>query len=225
MVWYHSLEDKVKDDWRVLAEAFLAQYVTDMDVDSSLRDLENVKQKPDESFKEYMDRWKTQLVRMQTRPIEKDQIKMIIKGTKPFIYNRMRRMTSVIADFKQLKETVMDIEEEEAKNRKFRRQGQKNGGESSGNEKEEISVVQKRCFSNFGRPLSEILEEFERKGLLNPLESKPLPSRIPRHYNLDHYCCFHQQKGHDTNNCDCLKHEIQDLIDAGKIQDPEGYHT
>ena len=44
VVWYHSLEKKVKDDWRALAEAFLNQYVTDMEMDMSLRDLETTKQ-------------------------------------------------------------------------------------------------------------------------------------------------------------------------------------
>ena len=72
VVWYHSLEKKIKEDWRELADAFLKQYVTDLEIDLSLRDLENTKQKPDESFKEYVDRWRSQLLKMQTRPSEKD---------------------------------------------------------------------------------------------------------------------------------------------------------
>ena len=90
---------KVKDDWRALAEAFLNQYVTDMEMDMSLRDLENTKQEQEESFKEYVDRWRSHLLRMQTRPLEKDQIKMIVKGTKPPIYSKLRRMTSMISNF------------------------------------------------------------------------------------------------------------------------------
>ena len=90
VAWYHSLEKKVKDEWRALTKAFLNQYVTDMEMDMSLRDLENIKQKQEESFKEYVDRWRTQLLRMQTRPSEKDQIKTIVKGTKPSIYSKLR---------------------------------------------------------------------------------------------------------------------------------------
>ena len=56
VVWYHNLEKKVKDDWRALAEAFLNQYVTDMEIDLSLRDLENTKHEQKESFKKYIDR-------------------------------------------------------------------------------------------------------------------------------------------------------------------------
>ena len=56
VVWYHSLEKKVREDWRDLADAFLKQYVTDLEIDLSLSDLENTKQMPEESFKEYVDR-------------------------------------------------------------------------------------------------------------------------------------------------------------------------
>ena len=43
IVWYHCLERKVSDDWRELAEAFINQYVTNLEIDLSLRDLENTK--------------------------------------------------------------------------------------------------------------------------------------------------------------------------------------
>ena len=90
VVWYHGLEKKVRNDWKALAEAFLNQYVTDMEIDLSLRDLENTKQRLEESFKEYVDRWRGQLLKMQTQLVEKDQIKMIIKGTRLSIYNKLR---------------------------------------------------------------------------------------------------------------------------------------
>lgn len=64
VVWYHGLEKKTKDDWKALAEAFLNQYVTDLEINLSLWDLENTKQKPDESFKDYVDRWRGQLLKM-----------------------------------------------------------------------------------------------------------------------------------------------------------------
>ena len=82
-----------------------------MEINLPLRDLDNTRQKQEESFKEYVDHWRGQLLKMQTRPAEKDQIKMIIKDTRPSIYNKSRRMTSMITDFRQLREIVMDIEE------------------------------------------------------------------------------------------------------------------
>ena len=223
VVWFHGLENKVKDDWRALAEAFLNQYVTDLEIDLSLRDLESTKQKPEESFKEYVDRWRSQLLRMRSRPSEKDQIKMIIKGTKPSIYNKLRRMTSMISDFRQLTETVMDIEEEEAENKKSRGQWQdrKSNGGSSRNEDAEVNMVQKRLFSNLREPMSQIFEKLKRQGLLRPLKPKPVPDPLPSKINPSLHCAFHQFPGHETDRCARLRHEIQNLIDAGKIPDPD----
>ena len=65
---------------------------------------------------------------MQTRPSEKDQIKMIVKGTKPSIYNKLRRMTYMISNFQQLREIVMDIEEMEDENDKFHSQNRNTDG-------------------------------------------------------------------------------------------------
>ena len=45
---------------------------------------------------------------------------------------------------------------------------------------------------------------------------QPLPNANPKLYYK-----FHQTIGHDTDSCTRLRHEIQDLIDVGKITDPE----
>ena len=37
VVWYHSLEKKVKEDWRELADAFLKHYVTNLEIDVAPR--------------------------------------------------------------------------------------------------------------------------------------------------------------------------------------------
>ena len=40
-----------------------------------------------------------------------------------------------------------------------------------------------------------------------------MPNPIPPTWNLNEYCHYHQKSGHKIDNCFCLKHEIQDLID------------
>ena len=68
-----------------------------------------------------------------------------------------------------------------------------------------------------GRPLSKILEKLMEKNLLRLMPSQqPLPNA-----NLRLYYKFHQIIGYDTDSCSRLKYEIQDLIDARKITDPE----
>ena len=88
---------------------------------------------------------------------------MIIKGTKTSIYGKLRRMASMITDFRQLRETVMDIEEEEAENRKFYGQNRKTFGGHSVTKPTtaEVATVRNRRFSNLGRPMSKVLEKLK----------------------------------------------------------------
>ena len=129
----------------------------------------------------------------------------------------------MITDFRQLRETVMDIEEEEAENRKFYGQNRKTFGGHSETKPTtaEVATVRNRRFSNLGRPMSKVLEKLKGQGLLKSLDPRPIPNPVLHYFDLNQYCHFHQQKGHDTDNCPRLRHEIQNLIDAHKIPDPE----
>ena len=86
----------------------------------------------------------------------------------------------------------------------------------------EVRAVQPpRKFSNFNQPLSKVLDRLIQKGLLKPLTaSRPLNPNLPG-YDPNSYYKFHQIAGHPTDSCMHLKHEIQNLIDAEKITDPE----
>ena len=59
------------------------------------------------------------------------------------------------------------------------------------------------------------------KGLLWPLINVKLLSSNSLGNDPNSYCDFHQAIAHPTDTCIRLKHEIQDLIDSGKITDPE----
>ena len=86
----------------------------------------------------------------------------------------------------------------------------------------EVRAVQPpRKFSNFNQPLSKVLDRLIKKGLLRLLTvSRPPNANLPG-YDPNSYCKFHQVAGHSTDSCMCLKHEIQNLIDSGKITDPK----
>ena len=73
----------------------------------------------------------------------------------------------------------------------------------------------RRNFSELHMTLSEALEKLQAKGLL-----KPIPHPVPRRYNLNAHCRYHQGKGHTTNGCYTLRHAIQDLIDQQVITPP-----
>ena len=87
------------------------------------------------------------------------------------------------------------------------------------------AVQQSRRFSNFNQPRSIVLDRLIQKGLLRPLTNSKPPNPTLPSFDPNHYCRFHQVAGHSTDTCIRLKHEIQNLIDAGKIIDPENPNT
>ena len=64
-----------------------------------------------------------------------------------------------------------------------------------------------------------------QKGLLQPLPNPNPPNPNTPDYNPNKHCKFHQNLKHSTDNCIRLKHEIQNLIDAGRIIDPKNPST
>ena len=47
-----------------------------------------------------------------------------------------------------------------------------------------------------------------------------MPNPIPPTWNHNEYCHYNKKSGHKTDNCFCLKHEIQDLINNGTLPNP-----
>ena len=76
-------------------------------------------------------------------------------------------------------------------------------------------------FTELNMPLSHAFRRMETLGLLAPLDPIPVPNPLPRWFRENEYCDFHQSKGHYTNHCVRLKHEIQDLIDRGAVTFPK----
>ena len=108
--------------------------------------------------------------------------------------------------------------------RNARKKNYQTGGKQQGSTSQtvEVHVVQQsRRFSNFNQPLSKVLDRLIQKGFLRPLTTSRPPNLNLPGYDPNHYCKFHQVTGHSTNSCMRLKHEIQNLIDSGKITDPE----
>ena len=68
--------------------------------------------------------------------------------------------------------------------------------------------------------LNVALEKLQAKGLLKPLGPTPIPHPVPRRYNLNAHCRYHQGEGHTTDGCHILRHAIQDLIDQQIITPP-----
>lgn len=64
------------------------------------------------------------------------------------------------------------------------------------------------------------------QGLLVPLQPRPHPDPLPKNFDPNAKCLYHQNNGHWTDRCWPFRHAIQDLIEKGKVivivQDTQG---
>ena len=77
-------------------------------IDVTLSDLEMTRQIDNETFSEFLVRWRAKASKMINRLDEKDQVNIVMKGLLPIYYNRM--FASPIMDFEQLCNSGMRIE-------------------------------------------------------------------------------------------------------------------
>ena len=76
---------------------------------------------------------------------------------------------------------------------------------------------ERRAFSDLGLPLSVVYRKALAANLLKPLEPRAPPNPLPRNYNANEHCEYHQGPGHKTDACKNLRHKIQDLVESGDI--------
>ncbi|KAF5932790.1 hypothetical protein HYC85_028961 [Camellia sinensis] len=89
VTWYAKLEHSVKRSWEEMAEAFVAQYSYNTQIEITTRDLETTRQEPKESFSEFVPRWRAKASMMTIRPTDKDQIRMIVRNLQPKLMQKM----------------------------------------------------------------------------------------------------------------------------------------
>ena len=68
--------------------------------------------------------------------------------------------------------------------------------------------------------MSQVFDKLKTKGLLKPLDPRPIPNPLPSKFDVNKRCAYHQILGHDTDRCFTLHHAIQDLIKNKVITSP-----
>lgn len=80
-----------------------------IEVDVTKRDLESTKLQPNETFSEYITRWRKRASQMTTRPLERGQLEMIVKNLLPEYQKHM--YAQYLPDFKALIEIGYRMED------------------------------------------------------------------------------------------------------------------
>ncbi|XP_065854728.1 uncharacterized protein [Euphorbia lathyris] len=162
---------------------------------------------------------------MKQKPSEQDQIRVVIGNTLPYVRNELRCMP--FTNFNQMYSYDLTIEGDGEPKRaytKWTKSGYSVGRPSANVEPvavkvRELNTIKKRQFTQFDQTYAKVFKRLQKKELLKALTPKnktgPTPQMITKGY-----CKFHSNYGHTIENCERLKHEIQDLIDKKKIVDP-----
>ncbi|KAF5931633.1 hypothetical protein HYC85_027804 [Camellia sinensis] len=243
--WYTKLEDKVKQDWEELAEAFVDQYSYNTQVEMTMQELETTRQNPTEPFVEFVARWRAKAAQMTDRPSEKDQVQMMVRNLEHDMLQKL--IVAPLFTFKSLHELGVQVENafnsgiiprtSEPTRRAIA--GSTNVGSSVIPKPTEINAVaianpfakpslqtagparaQGRTFTPLYMSLTSALKALMERGHLKPLDPQPLPNPLPARHNPSKYCMYHQQRGHGTDRCYRLHHEVQNLIDNRTIAPP-----
>ena len=78
--WFASLELSRRRTWADLGQEFIKQYSFNTVVDVSRRELEALRQRPDESVTSFISRWREKIAQIIDRPLKHDQISMIMRS-------------------------------------------------------------------------------------------------------------------------------------------------
>ena len=70
--WYYALESHVQANWNEICASFIKQYCLNVQLEVSLRDLQNTRQKYNKSLTDYLTRWREKLGQIRHRPVEAD---------------------------------------------------------------------------------------------------------------------------------------------------------
>lgn len=76
-------------DWTKLTTAFIKQYGYNVKMEVTRRDLENLRQREGDSFRNFVARWRSMAGMMTSRPSEKEQCRMILKSMLPKFQDAM----------------------------------------------------------------------------------------------------------------------------------------
>ena len=239
--WFLNLDDARARSWEEICREFHKQYKYNMEVDITRRDHETTKQELKESFSTFITKWRAKAAQMMSRLNEEEKLAMVVKNLLPiyhkyFFAQYFPNFKALIAAGTQIEDAIKNGTIKTDEPPMFRKNVRSNSkvAEISNIHKTDpyqlitpIASVQvpqkprpKREFHKLYMPINQVYDKLKAKGLLKPLDPRPIPNPLPSRFNVNKRCAYHQGPSHETNRCLTLRHAIQDLIDNKVIVPP-----
>ncbi|XP_071933618.1 uncharacterized protein [Coffea arabica] len=230
-LWFQDLTPGSIRSFAELARQFAAQLVSSKTYSKNTAHLMAIKQKPDESLKNFMTRFNTESLQIRDKD-EKVVMAAFVNGLRveDLFYKLEEKPPENLEELLTRAHVAANAEEASRLKRKSDRElGDRKGranppenkdGPAKRNVFDRLSKdkapaqppLPEKGYTPLTRPRSQVLAVMEAKGLVG----RPPKMGTPRNKrNQDRYCAFHRDVGHDTEGCWALRKEIEDRIQRG----------
>src|SRR6185312_15567640 len=112
--WYFSLDKEKTSSWESIVNAFIDRYKCNIQDETDHRQLEMLKQKENEGFTPFFNKWRETSANMVKVPTEKESVRMFIKNLQEK-YAKHLKYQHNLNNFKAVYDIGIDIEDDFAK--------------------------------------------------------------------------------------------------------------
>lgn len=244
--WYNQLTRIQISSWRDLAQAFMKQYshVADMVLDRIT--LQNMEKKPNESFRQYAQRWREVAIQVQPPLLEKEMTMLFINTLKaPFITHMLGSASKSFSDIVmsgEMIESAVRSGKIDARENNRRSDLKKKENEVSNVNTYNKSITQPRKvitsqqsssrqesyvkqgtenlqFTPIPMSYKELYQSLFNARIVAPLYTKPPQPPNPKWHDANAQCEYHAgNTGHSIENCIAFKKLVEKLINMGVVK-------
>ncbi|GJV00998.1 reverse transcriptase domain-containing protein [Tanacetum coccineum] len=221
-VWFDDLPPESIDSYNDLREAFLKNYLQQK---KCIRDpivLHNIKQRDGESTEDFIQRYKSESGNVKGAP-ECMRISGFVHGiTNPELIKRFHEkipktvdeMMQVATSFLQGQEAASNQERKKVPQAWRHQEGghRQNFKKGGGFRSQHKTEKRPDRFTLLTKTPKEILALEKGKFKTPPPMTTPVEKR-----NANKFCEFHGEVGHNTDECNHLRKQIEDMLKAGKL--------
>ncbi|XP_017408192.1 uncharacterized protein LOC108321059 [Vigna angularis] len=220
--WYHTLPPNSVDCFATVEDLFKRQYASNRKQEVTPVDLINTKQEKGETLKAFMKRY-TETTRRVREVDQSFIINNLPSCMRPgyFAEKLYARPPKTMEELQDRAAEFIRMEEMRLSQKKRQQEGDtggsgKDGKRPFGNNDKNREFPRPFKFHHYttlNAPRAKVLEEAFRAELITPLRKSS-----PRNADERRSCRYHQNHGHNTEDCITLKNEIESLIRAGYLR-------
>ncbi|XP_014511822.1 uncharacterized protein LOC106770532 [Vigna radiata var. radiata] len=222
--WFDSLPDGSIENFKGLSNMFKNQFAACRTQEATIVDLMNLKQGKEEPLKDFMDRFQKTVRRVKGLSTEL-ALQHVMPGLRPGPFKdsvcrnpprsmeELRQRTADEIRVEDMKQSYRNELQEAKAEKESRRDNQ--GGRSGGNKTRDGPRNPRfPQYTQLNAPRARILQESLSTHVMQVPQQRPTP---PGADNSKH-CLYHQNMGHNTEDCVTLKDKIEEMIRAGLLQ-------